>query len=241
MISGYAGQSGLYEDDNGIWISGYAPIKNAKTKEVTGIIEVDYRVERFFTELRENIIFLIVTGIIILLFGIFTISIISFNITRPITEIRLAFKEIVAGKYNLNRFYDIPRNEIGDLKVVYNEVASSLEERLLMFRYIPKHTIDMISSLVRKGSLDKATRRNITILFTDVRGFTKFTEKRDPKEVLDILNKILGIQANIINKYGGRVDKFVGDEVLAFFEGEKPNRILFRCCSRNTTNILANH
>ena len=218
ILNGYASQSKLYTDEFGVWLSGYAPIKNKKD-QVTGIIEVDYRVERFFKDLQEEIFYLVVSGIVILLLGVSIIFWISLSIARPIVKIRLAFKDIVDGKYDF-RFHDIPRNEIGDLKIAYNEVSSSLEERLLMFQYIPKHTIDMISSLVRKGGLEQAVRRKITILFSDVRGFTQFSEARDPKDVLGTLNSIIGIQADIINEYNGRVDKFVGDEVVSFFDGE---------------------
>lgn len=60
-------------------------------------------------------------------------------------------------------------------------------------------------------------RRSITVMFSDVRGFTRFSESRQPEEVVAMLNEVLSLQVNVIFKYNGTLDKFVGDEVMAFF------------------------
>jgi len=60
-------------------------------------------------------------------------------------------------------------------------------------------------------------RRNITVMFSDVRGFTSFSETRQPEEVVAMLNEVLSLQVNVIFHYNGTLDKFVGDEVMAFF------------------------
>lgn len=60
-------------------------------------------------------------------------------------------------------------------------------------------------------------RRQITVLFSDVRGFTTFSESHQPEEVVAMLNEILTAQVKVVFKYGGTLDKFVGDELMAFF------------------------
>ena len=60
-------------------------------------------------------------------------------------------------------------------------------------------------------------RRRCTFLFTDVRGFTSLSEKLEPEEVTDIMNKALTIQANAVQKHGGMVDKYIGDAMMAIF------------------------
>jgi adenylate cyclase len=60
-------------------------------------------------------------------------------------------------------------------------------------------------------------RRRITVMFSDVRGFTAFSETRQPEEVVAMLNEVLSLQVNVIFHYNGTLDKFVGDEVMAFF------------------------
>mgnify|MGYP003117410849 CR=1 FL=1 len=60
-------------------------------------------------------------------------------------------------------------------------------------------------------------RRYCTFLFTDVRGFTAMSEKLEPEEVTEIMNKALTIQADAVKKYQGMVDKFIGDAMMAIF------------------------
>ena len=68
------------------------------------------------------------------------------------------------------------------------------------------------SSLVLGGE-----RRYCTFLFTDVRGFTAMSEKLEPEQVTEIMNKALTIQADAVKKYGGMVDKYIGDAMMAIF------------------------
>jgi len=60
-------------------------------------------------------------------------------------------------------------------------------------------------------------RRRCTFLFTDVRGFTSLSERLEPEEVANIMNKTLTIQANAVQEYGGMVDKYIGDAMMAIF------------------------
>ena len=71
---------------------------------------------------------------------------------------------------------------------------------------------DNPSSLVLGGE-----RRYCTFLFTDVRGFTALSERLEPEEVTEIMNKALTIQADTVKKYDGMVDKYIGDAMMAIF------------------------
>ena len=68
------------------------------------------------------------------------------------------------------------------------------------------------SSLVLGGE-----RRYCTFLFTDVRGFTALSERLEPEEVKEIMNKALTIQADTVKRYDGMVDKYIGDAMMAIF------------------------
>jgi adenylate cyclase len=67
-----------------------------------------------------------------------------------------------------------------------------------------------------------------TLIFTDVRGFTSYTERRKPEQVVDVLNRLLEKQSAIIQNSGGDIDKFVGDAVVAVFSGTDATR---RACA----------
>ncbi len=69
--------------------------------------------------------------------------------------------------------------------------------------------------------------RDLAFLFTDIRGFTSLCEGRTPESVVQMLNHYLDLQTNAIISHGGDVDKFVGDEVMAMFDG--PQKELNAC------------
>jgi adenylate cyclase len=85
-------------------------------------------------------------------------------------------------------------------------------------------TEKVVNELIKNPDLAKlgGARREITVLFSDIRGFTNFSEKHSPEEVVAILNEYLGEMTNIIFKWDGTLDKFVGDEIVAFWGAPLP-------------------
>ena len=76
------------------------------------------------------------------------------------------------------------------------------------------------NELIRKGKSAvhlEGVRKTITVLFADVRGFTSFSEQNSPEEVVSLLNKYHGAMTDIIFKYNGTLDKYVGDEIMATY------------------------
>ncbi|MBQ4378965.1 MAG: adenylate/guanylate cyclase domain-containing protein [Treponema sp.] len=65
------------------------------------------------------------------------------------------------------------------------------------------------------------TSRDLCFLFTDIRGFTSLCEGMAPKKVVEILNHYLDIETKIILENDGDIDKYVGDEMMAFFAGPR--------------------
>jgi len=105
-------------------------------------------------------------------------------------------------------------DEIGRLGTTVNGMVRGLFERFELTKYVSAGTISSISS----GQEPKRVAR--TLLFTDVRGFTAYTEKHGAEAVVSVLNRLLEEQARIIGAHRGDIDKFVGDEVVAVFSGD---------------------
>ncbi|MBF0627687.1 MAG: AAA family ATPase [Magnetococcales bacterium] len=63
----------------------------------------------------------------------------------------------------------------------------------------------------------EAERKNVTVLFADISGFTAMSEKMDPEDVTNIMNGCMKMLADIVHRYEGHVDKFIGDCIMALF------------------------
>ncbi len=80
-------------------------------------------------------------------------------------------------------------------------------------------TEKLVDELIKNPELAKlgGERREITVLFSDVKGFTTFSENHSPEQVVAILNEYLTEMTNIIIRWDGTLDKFVGDMIVAFW------------------------
>jgi adenylate cyclase len=65
-------------------------------------------------------------------------------------------------------------------------------------------------------------RREVTVLFSDLVGFTTFSEQHSPEEVVALLNEYLGVMTDVILKWQGTLDKFIGDAIFAFWGAPLP-------------------
>lgn len=74
-------------------------------------------------------------------------------------------------------------------------------------------------------------RKELTVLFCDIRGFTTFAEKMDPQSLSNFLNDYLSVMSQVIFQYGGTLDKFIGDAIMAFWGAplEQPDHATRAC------------
>jgi len=84
-------------------------------------------------------------------------------------------------------------------------------------KYVAPEVVDRILSMGEEGLKLGGTKRDITVLFVDVRGFTPLSEKTDPETLVQILNEYLDLTATSIFHQHGTLDKFIGDATMAVF------------------------
>ncbi|HVN15877.1 MAG TPA: adenylate/guanylate cyclase domain-containing protein [Anaerolineales bacterium] len=104
------------------------------------------------------------------------------------------------------------------LPTMEQAVSQEIEKRRvrnLFTRFIAPEMVDQLIATQDINSLNKRTE--LTILFSDIRGFTTMSEKLPPDELVALLNSYLESMTAIIHKYGGTVDKYEGDAIVAFF------------------------
>ena len=104
-----------------------------------------------------------------------------------------------------------------EIKTLSRELKNIISLIRGILPYVSFHTIQN----AEKNLSSKSSTRELCFLFTDIRGFTTMCENMQPREVISILNHYLDIETKIIFENGGDVDKYVGDEIMAFFSGPK--------------------
>jgi class 3 adenylate cyclase len=97
---------------------------------------------------------------------------------------------------------------------VTNQRIYRLSEKLKI--YLPHQFVKSLADGDRE-TLPDYRRKRLTIFFSDVEGFTKWTDKLEPEEVREILNHYLSEMSAIAHKHGGTIDKFIGDLLMIFF------------------------
>ena len=212
------GSTGIFTDSHGVWISAYAPIKT-ESGRIVALLDASYR----FSEVYEQIKMRFYGGLVAILVAAFLalILIIIFSgwITGPIREIANAVDRLAKGDFKvrvkLNR-----KDELGSLGKHFNHMARVMEEKVELSRYVSRETMRKVEA--HQDSEDRAIgeRTVLCVFFSDIRGFTKYAARESVEKVVEVLNEILLIQTNIILSRGGSVDKFVGDEIMATFEGD---------------------
>jgi adenylate cyclase len=99
----------------------------------------------------------------------------------------------------------------------YLQERKSREKAITMFsRFLDPHVVNDLVGTDTSDAL-KSRSLNITVLFSDIRGFTTLSENRNAEEILTLLNKYFSKQVKVIFQHGGTMDKFIGDAVMAFW------------------------
>ena len=178
-------------------------------------------IQRSYDENNVNVIqfrtLLIEFYIVIITISAIAVGLLSRSITNPLVKLASAVQKIEEGEYGKPVAVN-SRDEIGDLANSVNSMARGLAEkekvRDLLGKVVSQQIAEqLLNNPVELGGEEKV----VTVVFSDIRGFTGFCEGLRPQQVLVELNQVLSTISNIIEKHNGVVDKFQGDAVMALF------------------------
>jgi len=203
--------------EDGDWTTLQRPLftANSGSQQVVAVIQ------RSFGENQVNVVqfrrLLIQFYSVVLLVSLVAVSLLARSISRPLTRLASVVGKIEQGDYEM-RAPVKTRDELGELAESVNTMAAGLAEKekvrdLLGKVVSPQIAEELLSNPVELGGEERV----VTILFSDIRGFTSYCEGLSPKTVLEALNRVLSEISNIIETHHGVVDKFQGDAVMALF------------------------
>lgn len=89
-------------------------------------------------------------------------------------------------------------------------------------RFLAPQIADVVASSDGQDSLLQSHRREISVLFCDIRGFTAFTESNEPEEVMSVLAEYHRTMGGLIDQYEGTIERFAGDGIITLFNDPVP-------------------
>lgn len=186
-----------------------------KLGEVHVGLSVDF-IQNLFIDERA---FLLYATLVIISLSMVVAVIFSLRFSKPLTALVDATSQIAKGNYGFK--VDLKRNdELGTLGDAFNRMGTELFRQSLMResfgKYVGPEVLDMIMKSPGQAWL-KGRKSEASILFADIRGFTAYSEEKEPEEVVERLNEFFAIATEVILEHGGYIDKFIGDSVLAVF------------------------
>jgi adenylate cyclase len=139
------------------------------------------------------------------------------SVSDPVRRLAAHTGVISRGDYAARLHLD-QADELGQLAASFNAMSAGLAERDRVRDLLDKNVSpEVAAQLMRDGAALGGEEREVTILFADLRGFTTFSERLAPREVVAQLNRYLDRMTAEIERHGGVIDKFIGDEIMALF------------------------
>jgi len=173
------------------------------------------------TEHRERRVFwlTIAATTSTVLLGLAVAALITNRLSRPVRSLAIAMRDVQQGNLNI----ELPvssTDEVGRLTDSFNFFVKELrsKERLKQTfgKYIDPRILEHV--LAQPGAEAVASgRREMTVLFADLVGFTGLSERLTPLLMVTLLNRHFGLQALAVQEHHGVVDKFIGDSIMAFW------------------------
>ncbi len=173
-----------------------------------------------FRALQQRLFTIFAIGLILLMSALMWVS---RNVTKPLELLTQGARRIATGDY-LQQVTIPLKDEIGELAAAFNAMATGLAEKEKVRALLGK----VVSPEIANELLNRQTElggeeREVTIMFTDVRGFTPMCEGHSPREILALLNDYFSMLAKVVESHNGVVDKYIGDAVMALFGAPVPD------------------
>jgi class 3 adenylate cyclase len=180
-----------------------------------------FSLEAFEAQQRELAVRIALTGLAALLLAALIAFFLSRQLARPVGALVAATRRIRRGDYAVA----VPPSSTREMSLLaeaFNEMAAglALTERyrsVLAQATDPEVAEEMIAGRIKLGG----ELREVTIVFCDIRGYTRLAAGRNPEEVIQILNAHLGALTHVVHAHRGVINQFAGDGMMILFGAPK--------------------
>ena len=155
-----------------------------------------------------------IIGLTFLVIAIVGAVLLSRMIARPIQRVSAGATQI--GQLNFSDVNDLPQSRIREVDELANSFNKMLSGLKSFETYVPRK---LVQQLIAKGSGTRveSEERELTVMFTDIAGFTSMSEGMTAREVAEFVNEHLTFLAECVEEEGGTIDKYIGDALMAFW------------------------
>jgi adenylate cyclase len=217
----HAGEPVLLDARNGRYLSLTLAVDAALSMPLFALMQASY--DEALAPLRSLQRRILAIGAVALLAGLLIGMGLAGGITAPVQSLVAGMREVVRG--NLKFRSRIEReDEIGFLARSFNDMVAGLEERERIRDTFGRFVSHDVAEAVLGGHVPlEGVRREASILFQDIRGFTALSERLDAAVLLDVLNQFFTEVVAAVEAEGGVVKQFLGDGVMALFGAPQPH------------------
>jgi class 3 adenylate cyclase/uncharacterized protein YozE (UPF0346 family) len=145
----------------------------------------------------------------------------SKKITKPIIALSNSLRYVKSGEWDLIKIPPIPsqnNKEIKQLLTSFQDMVEGMKEKEKMSGVLNKVVSKEIAQEILKGDVHLGgEEREVTMLFVDIRGFTKLTQNMEPQEIIQLLNMCMTKLSQVIEENKGVIDKYLGDGIMALY------------------------
>ncbi|OBK29973.1 cyclase [Mycobacterium asiaticum] len=168
---------------------------------------------------QEPILWVVIGGVLTLVIGVpITVGAAFAPSLRPIRDLAEGTQRVAAGDYNV-RLPVVQDDDLGALAASFNRMQAGLAERQRLQAAFGTYVDPVLAArLLEQGDdVFSGERREVTVMFIDIRDFTPFAETNSPEDTVARLNALFEIVVPAVVNAGGHVNKFLGDGALAVF------------------------
>ena len=146
------------------------------------------------------------------------------RLSAPLVQLEAAARQVRLGALDV----EVPvrgTDEVGRLTGAFNEMVAGLRQRDqihgLFKRYLDPQVVDELIRNPEKAA-PGGERRELTVLFSDLVGFTSMSEEMSPEALVDLLNGYFERATKVLGEHGATLDKFIGDAIMCFWNAPLP-------------------